>query len=295
MVGESEQVRSNFRNFVQTVRNRTDLRLGLISRKYVNEFRLSFDTHVSLTESLTAQEMSLGGHRQLDWVVGSHDALLVTAAALCNSGPSAPPYCFSEPFFFFYSIENYYYPFSNWNGNKLYNKAFDSFNDFFRTGSKKVFVFVTDDDSLQLSATQFSTFYHQVFPNEPMTVFGFVAKSLTESPCHAKTTIDKQTISSTGAQYMTLIGSTSGSAFNVCDSNWSNHFAQLSESVVSLANDTFLLTQVFPIEVTEFKVNGQILSPSQYSLTSNKVKILDPSILALIQTYTLSIRYTYRP
>lgn len=280
MTSGADIIRKNFEKFAHLVENQVDLRVALISKKDV----FALKTHVSLPESMK-------NGQQVDFMVHSYNPLLVAAAATC---PEAAGDSFCKKVL----------------SNARYEKVYSSLSHFFRPQSQKVFVFVTDDDSAANSNTtvQFDadnlngyvgiikglvvnedyitaqTFKDRMVrafgKNGSYKVFGFVAAA--DSKCRARES----------SVYSSLISSSGGLAFNVCDKDWSKNFSQLSEKVVDYASTEYSLQSENVKKVLSVKLNGKVLVPgTDYTVADGKIA-LNPTLVKSLGNYVIDVSYT---
>lgn len=280
MTGGADIIRKNFEKFAHLVENQVDLRVALISKK--DAFALK--THVSLPESMK-------NGQQVDFLVHSYNALLVAAASTC---PEAAVDTFCKKVV----------------ANTRYEKVYSSLNEFFRPQSQKVFVFVTDDDSASATGTavQFDAatasgyvgMIKNLLVNEDYItaatfkdrmvrafgksgsykVFGFVAAE--DSKCKARVS----------SVYNSLISFSGGVGFNVCDSDWTASFSQLSEKVIDYASTEYSLQSENVKKVLSVKLNGKVLTPgTDYTVADGKIA-LNPTLVKSLGNYIIDVSYT---
>ncbi|MFV8257549.1 VWA domain-containing protein [Bdellovibrio bacteriovorus] len=280
MTAGADIIRKNFEKFAHLVENQVDLRVALISKQDA----FSLKTHVSLPESMK-------NGQQVDFMVHSYNPLLVAAAATC---PETATDAFCKKIL----------------SNVRYGKVYSSLNDFFRPQAQKVFVFVTDDDSAAnnnttvqydaansngyvatiksltidedyITAATFKDRMVRAFgKNGSYKVFGFIAAA--DSKCRAR----ESTV------YSSLISSSGGVAFNVCDKDWSKNFSQLSEKVVDYASTEYSLQSEKVKKVLSVTLNGQILIPgTDYTVVDGKIS-LSPTLVKSLGNYIIDVTYT---
>lgn len=226
---EAAHVRANFANFAQSVSNKSDMRIALISD------RGEAGTKVTLPD--------LGSRGlQIDQTVGSTNALSITAQQLKS--------------------------------NPLKN--------FLRSSSKKVFVFVTDDETA-MTRGDFLTEFQSRFPGQSPTVFAFVGLG-GESPCQWKK----------GERYIDFALRSGGRSFNICDADWTQTFNVLAGDVVDLAWDPIRVeSNMNRVEVKFITVNGQPISEDDYEVTYQGI-VLNPSLLGSATEAAVRVIYSLR-
>lgn len=241
---EAGHVRSNFSRFIESLNANADIRVALISKA---------------GSSGTAVSLPVSGSRylQINYGIGSTDGLALTASALCPTS-GAGPACSGLPV-------------SALRGN---------LRNFLRADSHKIFVFVTDDNSF-FSADSFQSVFRETYPNDLAVIFGFVGKSVAESPCIARP----------GTVYVDLAQRSGGSVFNICDSDWTNTFDQLATNVINVANGLASLPQeVLNAQNRTVYVDGVEVPATSYTIDKQGIHF-DASVLAGKVEYVLRIEY----
>ncbi|MGE0632677.1 MAG: hypothetical protein AB7O96_09730 [Pseudobdellovibrionaceae bacterium] len=151
--------------------------------------------------------------------------------------------------------------------------------DFFRVDSKKVVVFVTDDNS-NLSASHiygaFSTDLKWV--QNDVSVFSFIGIDQATSPC----------LAAPGEVYKSLASTTSGHVYDICQTDWSAHFSDLTSTAISQAVRRFTVRSAIA-EIIDVKVDGQVIAANLYSFSDKTVTLVDSVNLA--ENSTVVIRY----
>jgi len=138
---------------------------------------------------------------------------------------------------------------------------------FFRMESKKILVFVTDDNS-KLPSGVFLNFLvkSQGWAARDVSISSFIGLGGDVSPCQAET----------GTEYQSLALMTGGKTYNICSPDWSGDFANLMNNSVSKAVRRFSLTLTSSVQhLTEVRVDGVVLDPGAYSLAGKTVTLAD--------------------
>ncbi len=161
------------------------------------------------------------------------------------------------------------------------NKNDGGLKDFLRTDSTKVYIFVTDDMSI-LSSHSFLSAASDHFPNSASKVFGFIGFQL-DSPCKART----------GTQYIDMSEATGGKVYNICDADWSSHFADLGNHVAYSANNSFKLNTDKVEKVMAVEVNGVTIDSSLYKVVKNTVTI-NVNFSEFFNVDKLNVKITYQ-
>ena len=252
MDAEAAHVRKNFLGFIDSVKAFTDLKVALIS------------TSVTANNGVTIP-VAGANYLQIDQKVESHDPLKLAGTAFCGTTPAAGSGCAEMRL--------------GMDFTRL-NKVAGKLRGFLRNGSKKAFVFVTDDES-QVSAARFRDAFKETFPSEEPIVYGFISYSAALSPCRA----------AEGLVYQALATDTGGATFNVCDADWTKTFEQLASNVIRIA----ALPIVVPDDVRKgtivsVELDGQLLIAGQYWFT-NQGLVFDPQLTKNLTTVSVKIRY----
>lgn len=136
--------------------------------------------------------------------------------------------------------------------------------NFLRTKSKKVIVFVTDDNSTMKA----SAFLQDLpYATSEVSVFGFIGLGA-QSPCQDRI----------GTVYKDLAAATGGKSYNICNADWTASFADLQKSSVMAAERTFVLANDVKV-VNEVRIDGVALSANKFSVKNRVVTIADAVVL----------------
>ena len=136
---------------------------------------------------------------------------------------------------------------------------------FLREDSKKIIVFVTDDNSKLASAAFVKSLTEQQkWSAKDVSVSSFIGIDAATSPCQYKT----------GTVYKELATQTGGHVYNICMQDWSNNFKDLINTSVSKAVRRFALKEVAK-SVVEVKVDGVVLSSGAYTLAGSALTLAD--------------------
>jgi hypothetical protein len=280
------RVKANFKAFVQALDSKIDIRVALISRSAA----------VSLNTQIALADYTSNG-QQIHFMVHSYNPMLVAALSTCPASPASNDVLCS-------SLKS----------NSRYAGVYGSLNSFFRSGSQKVFVFVTDDDSSGISggstiqydsATNASgydsikvtsltenvdyitpaTFQSRMvkaFGNETaVKSFGFTAYDKATSPCLARPSV----------QYQALIKTLGGSNFNICNADWSSAFSTLTTSVVDFAKNTYAVADDSFLGIDYVELNGAKLDADKDFSVSGNTITLNSSLLSQVGNYSIIVHY----
>ncbi|XGC80549.1 VWA domain-containing protein [Bdellovibrio bacteriovorus] len=153
---------------------------------------------------------------------------------------------------------------------------------FFRENSRKVIVFVTDDDA---SATpQYFLDKLTAIKNvklQDVDVSSFITLSKTKSPCGDRA----------GTAYINLANATGGHNYNICDTKWDNSFADLIERSVAKAVRRFTLDAAGVKEIVDVRVDGVVLAKSSYSFDGKALTLAES--VGLVENSSVEINYSF--
>ncbi|MGE0173734.1 MAG: hypothetical protein AB7T49_13135 [Oligoflexales bacterium] len=150
---------------------------------------------------------------------------------------------------------------------------------FLRNDSKKVFVFVTDDNPIAFQAARFGPAMDKQFGAGNHRLFAFAGKS--SSPCQ---------IARVGHDFESLAAKSGGEVFDICASDWTAHFEKLKDGIRETVDPAFKVESK-TIEIQSVTLNGRKLKVEEYSLKEGTV-ILASSVVynegdKLVVTYVL--------
>jgi hypothetical protein len=152
---------------------------------------------------------------------------------------------------------------------------------FLRANSKKIIVFVTDDNSNTSAASFLAALVaNQSWSEKDVSVSSFIGLSKALSPCMA----------AEGVVYKTLASQTNGKNYNICQADWSSYFSDLINVSVAKAVRRFSVAAAADIkEVVEVKVDGVVLDKSLYSVAGKTLTLSDS--VSLAENSQVSLRY----
>ena len=130
---------------------------------------------------------------------------------------------------------------------------------FYRQNSKKLAVFVTDDNfdgeakdvEDRLAGTEFSDIIFYAFASPGQAV------------CPTQ---DRE-----GVVYQQLADNSGGELFNLCESDWSKHYKKLTDSIRKLVISTIETGLQSTDEIIEVRLNGAKLDSMRYTLADGKI------------------------
>ena len=267
MKEEVAQVRANIQKFAKSVSERADLRLSLISDQ---------DPRFGLT----LDEMSLPkDFLQVKTYVGSINSMSILASALCDKegtvleGTVVKKICAKDVVS---TRENEgIYPNSRISmaeglaqGDHQASVVSGSLKDRMRAGATRVFVFVTDDTT---KGAVVGNNFMSVTGSDPATTHVYAFAGIKKTPgCD---------IAKVGETYLELARATGGEVFDICASDWSANFTQLTEKVIKLTQNSFDIPGSIKV-IKDVKIKGQVLNSKQYVFAGGKLIILDKTVLS---------------
>jgi len=151
---------------------------------------------------------------------------------------------------------------------------------FFRVDSKKIIVFVTDDNSA-MSAVDISSGLATVGVSAGQSsIFSFIGLGSAVSRCQA----------ATGTVYQSLATQTSGKVYNICETDWSKYFADLKTDVLTKLGRSFTMMDSQVAKIMKVTVDGVAIDASKYSF-SNGVLTLSEEVTMTEQS-SVMVYYT---
>ncbi|MBC7659074.1 MAG: hypothetical protein H7249_05135 [Chitinophagaceae bacterium] len=275
MEQEVAQVRKNFGSYMATVSARTDLRVTVISN---TDKKLG----LILDPTYVAQ-----GHEQIINEVGSHNEFDILAAAVC-----APEETLITPLSSLgrKAAQTAINPDDKLCGVALTDassemKMVDSVKGKIkarlRDGTKKVFVFVSDDNpNLNVKAATFIRLTKSDAANTHVFSFSGIAKSSTCS------------IANVGTGYQELATATGGAVFDICADDWSANFNKLSDNIVKLSSTSFSVVEAKgTVTIKKVLLDNVELPATAYKITGSTVALTDEG--SALSGTTLHIVYDY--
>lgn len=150
---------------------------------------------------------------------------------------------------------------------------------FFRTDSKKIIVFVTDDNS-SMSAADFTTGLAKAGVSDGQAaIFNFIGLGGSKSPCEA----------AFGAVYQTLATQTKGNVYNICDTDWTQHFSDLKTDVLTKLGRAFTMDAA-AAKIVKVEVDGVAIDASKYTFANGIVTLADD--VTMTEQSSIKISYT---
>jgi len=151
-----------------------------------------------------------------------------------------------------------------------------------RKDAGKIFVFVTDNNPFSFISHHTFIDAAKIFlGDKPIKVFAFINK--TNSQCiHEELPV--------GKTYEALAKATGGRTFDICKSDWSGHFDQLTKDVQNSLHPGFKLDNSSIEKILSVAFNGTTIEGDKFWLDNGIIKI-DKDILK--QNGTVTIKYEY--
>lgn len=261
MTDNIAQVRRNFDAFMASLATRIDVKIILISK-----------SQGSLGLQLPASAVAQGGV-QIDFNVGSNDPALVAAAMSCPvvSGGGSATFC---------GVQTQLDSYSASEAKTVSGRAMQAF----RPGAARAYVFVTDDESEDMTGQDFMRAVTASAQGVAPKVFSF--RGITEN------TGAKCDISAVGMQYAFMEQQSQGAAFDICMPDWSPAFAKLAETIKTQAKSDIILKGNFNPATIKVFLDGQQLQPNDYQVSGASILITKP--LDKSKNYQATVRYLPR-
>lgn len=258
---EAAQVRDNFSKFLTTVEARADVHVALVSAKAEG----SRSTGVTLPDAFVQK-----GGVQLEHSVQSNDPLMVAALATCAAAQSSfPPFDEnSTSEFMDAKVCGKSLQVDTFLGGDTYADVIGKLSSFFRPQAKPIYVFVTDDEALEVTDQNFVSLVQPALGAQAPAVFAFSGRD-NRSGCR---------ISRRGLAYEALAKATGGATYDMCEPDWSANFTELSKSVGAIASLTFTLKGPNVGKIKSVAVDGQQLSVYDYDVNGNVVTLKQASV-----------------
>lgn len=247
MTNKIAQVNQNFSGFGSSITSRADISVTLISKAGTGAL------NANLPDSLKGSS-----HRQIDVAVGSRNELPMLAAGFCpDETGAAPPagttrICGQD----FNGVVSYLE--SPLNIIAMRSKL----AAILRPGAKLVVVIVSDDNSATVTDANFLTLVKGKVPDFDPTIFSFIVDG---AQC---------TNGAKGTSYINLAAATGGATYKICEPDWKNNFAALSEATIKIANKKFKLN-ADASTIASVKVDDTVLDQSKYKISGDEIEISD--------------------
>ncbi|MCH2535613.1 MAG: hypothetical protein MK008_14315 [Bdellovibrionales bacterium] len=244
MSAEAQAVNNNYLAFMQNISSRAEIRSSLISATN------SKSTGVSIPKNLEGEN-----HKQFPITVSSVNGMSHATGSLLTKNE-----CESNPSLYFNSSGS---------SNCDYYVKSDNNRDFLRVNSKKIFVFVTDDNERYTDTNKFLNAFNTAYPSQSPIVYSFIGLQNSVTNCYARI----------GSAYDNLSMNTQGGVFDICQQDWSQHFNDMIDHVFVSTENIFNIKHETFEEIMEVKVDDVILSKDQYTVDNNTITI-KPELLS---------------
>lgn len=150
---------------------------------------------------------------------------------------------------------------------------------FFRPDSKKIIVFVTDDNASMTAANIGRGLSSVGVGTGQGSIFGFIGLGDSISPCQA----------AQGSVYQMLATASGGKSYNICDVDWTSHFSDLKTEILTKLGRSYTLTDPTAVRIIKVEVDGVAIASSMYSF-AGRVLTLNDSV-KLTETSVLKVFY----
>ena len=193
----------------------------------------------------------------------------------------------------------------SWNGlwlshlfinDELYNSTGVKGSEFFRQESLKVFVVITDDNSNDFSAEEFSESLSEHFSLDEVRLYGFIGLPQSTSPAvamypaSAGERLSACNIYDEGKVYYELLEKTlDGGLFDICQKDWSEHFQKMAGFVLKEVKSRYPLSQPAH-SLVSIKVEGKEVPRDQVIIESG-ILTFKEGVLPTDRDVFVEIRY----
>ncbi|MBP9708257.1 MAG: hypothetical protein KBD78_11485 [Oligoflexales bacterium] len=253
MVEEIDQVEANFIEFAESLGQNINLKIALIS---------AIGTSTSIKGITIPDELPpLIEKLQIDKYVYSNNSLEIAAYTSCPAESSSSKSVCGT------SITR------NENGAGLtsfgptYSEK-GALSDFFRPGAKRIYIFVTDDNAASYFYTdEFLSALTPHLNGSDLSVYGFVGKGT--KGCHE---------AMVGLAYTKLAEKTGGRTYDICESDWSQNFKDLTSDIkVSIKSEfafEVIPNKILSVTLVHAGTNKRFeLNKNEYNIDKNILKL----------------------
>lgn len=272
MTDNIAKVRKNFDAFLASLSTSMDVKTILISASSPGSL------HPNLTLDLPA---SAKNSVQIDYEVDSYNGPLLAALASCDAQSSDGVQTICGETLSQVMPDTGLLPLTiiNSYSNLIKGKAVNEF----RKGAARVYVFVTDDESDDISGDDFIRVMTKVNGGTAPRVFAFRGVGNT-SDCR---------ISNKGLEYDQMIAATGGQGYDICLDDWSPSFSQLTQSISSIATSSFTIKNAPAPGSVKVFLDGQLLTAADYTRTGTQIALTKKPDLA--KSHEVKIVYQALP
>jgi hypothetical protein len=239
------QIRANFLNFIQKLNSIADAKVMSVSKTSGSYDGVPFPI-------LNEPKLT-----QIDVKVESYDPMLIGAAVSCPATLSNnTKICDQRE-----DQSKLVYSSSNtWLNNSDARLVLGAASSWFRTDARRVYVFVTDDNSILFKATAFQAAMTKAGGFKSYVVYSFRGIQ-GQSPCADKA----------GSEYEALERATGGAAFNICTPDWSPVFDRLLQTLTISSPASWTLKK--SPSAAKVYLNGELLKDSQYKIDGKQLTL----------------------
>ncbi len=264
---EVSQVKANIQKFANSVSERSDLRLSIISNQ---------DPNLGLNLDSTTLPKD---YMQIPAYVGSNNGMSILAASVCDkaatiaSETALTSICGQDlgatadtsvpggggVFGRVKNLEN-----SDWQASVVAGTV----KARMRESAVRIFVFVTDD--VAKGAVTGENF---------LKVTGLDASSTHVYAFAGLSKAGACDIAAVGESYLSIAKQTGGEVFDICENDWTANFSKLTENVLRLTSHVFSLPAKAK-SLSKVAIDGKVLTEKQYSYSKGKLTIVEKGLLS---------------
>jgi hypothetical protein len=321
MFNEAKIVRDNIERFIDSVSSRTDLKLILVSL----ESKESMINGATENAGVKLPDMfKAAGNVQISIEPGDRSLLATAAAAVCPAntsplgfiGPNGSPVglfekvdscttqicgqsvmvpkCNRSDFLtgpvMPKTNDGYPWPII-WLDTDPISRLAGKVNEQLRVDSKRVFIFITDDDSTVVDETNFLGLVRPFSGRRAPRVFAFtgipgVTNGKPEEGCY---------LANYGRSYVKLADVTGGNVFDICMPDWTNNFDSLATALTeeSATETLYAINSPRPLKriISLTYDDGKIIDPTKYGLVTGNYLRLDLDVVKALSGREVKLRF----
>jgi hypothetical protein len=254
MTTEAQNVQNNLANFFNLVGKEVDARYAVVAS--------------STNGNVIKIPVADANHIQVEQFIASNNALEIAISTFIPADiPAQPTLDPNNPA----SAKLTKYPVQG------------SLKNFFRPDVLPVVVVVTDDNARRVNETNFLALAKQALGREPKLYAWRGNTSLPAIPgaqCN---------VAANGVAYEKIAAATGGEVFNLCEPDWKNSFAKLTQNIIQAAKNSFTLSKP-ATSIVSVTIDGKLIDKSKVSLAGNVVTIA-PTEFAGTAKATIVVNY----
>ena len=272
MSNEISYVVQNFDRFLNTMKDRTDIKVALISGETKPPATYGVDLPASVA-GVNIQKFSyeITSINALGVLAASSCALATTVVTKANfggvvldqiCGVTVPPRKVATVFH-----------------NEILASARGVLSGgFYRTSANKIFVIVSDDEAQLVDSGIFTQAMSHAGIG-PYKVFAFVATDA--STC---------SVSHVGKSYLNLAAATGGQAFDICATDWGSTFEDIGRRIVAAARTRFAVSDASLKAITQVAIDGAVIPAGSYTFQGGVLTFKD----GVVPPQAAELRVTYQ-